>query len=110
MKAEISYFNVLPYAEVFSLGKRSTSHFRLHTSDLLNSARLSPVPLVFKTVRNSFPLHGSSMIWCLSRIPHYPFILNFFKFSGGLRLGAIATGFFARTAIVGGFCIVAVSV
>ncbi|WP_308189085.1 ACR3 family arsenite efflux transporter, partial [Nostoc mirabile] len=41
---------------------------------LLNSTRLSPTPLVFKTVHEGFPSHGSSMTWCLSRIPHYPFI------------------------------------
>jgi len=62
----------------------------------LNSARLSPVPLVFKTVRETFASHGSSMIWCLSCIPHYPFILNFFKSLGGLRLDTITAGFIAR--------------
>ncbi|MCL6749629.1 hypothetical protein KBT16_01000 [Nostoc sp. CCCryo 231-06] len=39
----------------------------------------------------------------MSRIPHYPFIRDFFKFSGGLRLGTITAGFYARTAIIGLF-------
>ena len=77
---------------------------------VLNSARLSPVPLVFKTVRETFTSHGSSMIWCLSRIPHYPIILDFLKPFGGLRFGTIAAGFVTGTAIVGGLCVVAVSV
>ncbi len=38
----------------------------------LNSTRLSPTPLVFKTVHESFPSHGSSVFWCLLHIPHYP--------------------------------------
>ena len=66
---------------------------------LLNSARLSPVPLVFKTVRENFFSHGSSMFWCLSRIPHYPCVRDFFKSFGGLRLGTITAGFVAETAI-----------
>ena len=35
---------------------------------VLNSTRLSPTPLVFKTVLNSFPLHGSSMIWHICHV------------------------------------------
>ncbi|MEH2313137.1 MAG: AAA family ATPase, partial [Nostoc sp.] len=31
---------------------------------ILNSTRLSPTPLVFKTVRETFISHGSSMFWC----------------------------------------------
>ncbi len=37
--------------------------------DSANNESHSPIPLVFKTVRNSFPLHGSSMVRCLSCIP-----------------------------------------
>src|SRR4028118_720167 len=76
----------------------------------LNSARLSPVPLVFKTVHETFTSHGSSMIWCLLRIPHYPFILDSFKSFGGFRLDTIAVGFAARTAILGCLYIMAMSV
>ena len=28
---------------------------------------------------HTFTSSGSSMVWCLSRIPHYPFIRNFFQ-------------------------------
>ena len=76
----------------------------------LNSASPSRDPLVSKTVRETFISHGSSMIWCLSRIPHYPFILDFFKLFGGLRFGTIAAGFVTETAIVDSFCVVAMSV
>ncbi|MHC5939021.1 hypothetical protein [Nostoc sp.] len=31
----------------------------------LNSTNLSPDPLVFRTVRKTFTLHGSSLIWLL---------------------------------------------
>jgi hypothetical protein len=58
---------------------------------------------------HSFPLHGSSVIWCLSRIPHYPFILDFFKSSGELRLGTVAARLVAKTAIAGCLCVVAMS-
>ena len=77
---------------------------------VLNSTRLSPTPLVFKTVHETFTSHGSSMIRCLSYIPHYPFILDFFKSFGGLRLGTITTGFSAVAAITGSLCVVAMSV
>jgi hypothetical protein len=42
-------------------------------STSLNSARLSPTLLVFRTVHEGFPSHGSSVVWCLSHKPHYPF-------------------------------------
>ena len=67
----------------------------------LNSARLSPVPLVYKTVHETFTSHGSSMIWRFSCVPHYPFVLNFLKSSGGFRLGTITAGFCAKAAIAG---------
>ena len=79
-------------------------------ADLLNSTRLSPTPLVFKTVLETFTSHGSSINWCLSRIPHYPYVLNFLK---SFRW-ALARYFFNRicaiTTIVGSFCVVAMSV
>jgi len=77
---------------------------------VLNSARLSPAPLVFKTVREIFTSHGSSVIRCLLRIPHYPFVLDFFKSSDGLRLGTVAARLVARTAIFNSLCVVAMSV
>ncbi|MDZ4871574.1 MAG: hypothetical protein CLLPBCKN_006606 [Chroococcidiopsis cubana SAG 39.79] len=40
--------------------------------ELQSPLRISRFCLAFKTVLNSFPLHGSSMIWCLSYIPHCP--------------------------------------
>ena len=36
----------------------------------LNSARLSPAPLVFKTVLELFSSHGSSISWYLSCMPY----------------------------------------
>lgn len=83
---------------------------RNHQLDSLNSARLSPVPLVFKTVHETLTSHGSSMIWCLLRIPHYPFTIDFFKSSGGLRLGTIVARLVAETAIDSSLCVVAMSV
>ena len=38
-------------------------------SGRLNSARPSPAPPVSKTVLATFTAHGSSAMWCLSRIP-----------------------------------------
>jgi hypothetical protein len=74
-----------------------------------NSTRLSPAPLVFKTVHETLISQGSSMIWCLLRIPHYPFILDSFKCFGGFRLDTVAVGFAARTAIIGCLYIMAMS-
>ena len=74
---------------------------------ILNSAILSPAPLIFKTGRETFISPGCSMFWCLSRIPDCPFICNFFESFGEIqRLDTITAGFCARTAINGGFCIV----
>ncbi|MBE9170602.1 hypothetical protein IQ238_24825, partial [Pleurocapsales cyanobacterium LEGE 06147] len=44
-------------------------------SPRLNSARLSPALLVFKTGRERLPSSGSSVIWCLSNIPFQTAIL-----------------------------------
>ncbi|MBE9169096.1 hypothetical protein IQ238_16755, partial [Pleurocapsales cyanobacterium LEGE 06147] len=45
-------------------------------SERLNSARLSPALLVFKTGRERLPSSGSSVIWCLSNIPFQTAILS----------------------------------
>ena len=81
----------------------------LYCLSSLNSTRLSPAPLVFKTVHETLISHGSSIIWYLLCIPHYPFILDSFKSFGGFRLDTVAVGFAARTAIIGCLYIMAMS-
>jgi len=42
----------------------------------VKSTTPSREPLLFKTVHEPLDSHGSSVTWCLSRIPHYQHILS----------------------------------
>src|SRR4028118_1946069 len=77
----------------------------------LKSATPSREPPLSKTVRETFASHGSSVTRCLSHIPHCQHIVFPVPFweDWRLRLGAVATGFVAETAIFGSLCVVAMS-